>query len=208
VHEILFTVANGFEQTTLAPLSRPNVPNDSPNEALVVETRYYVSCVIAHLRIVLPGLAQLVEDDNIPAAFPVCRHVFEWTAHTCYVSRHLDIYLYRNKWGRAWHLLTLASEGNRWVKEHGAKYVSDAAIDGVPDPLSVPNIIACYDAYRNQVGQRADAKDSYGLLSEHSHPNSACFHAYCQYEGSTVAFGPPKTEMCLFGVWVPEILSR
>jgi hypothetical protein len=42
--------------------------------------------------------------------------------------------------------------------------------------------------YQRQVHGDGDAKDSYGLLSEHSHPNSACFLPYCEYRGAEVRF--------------------
>jgi hypothetical protein len=144
--------------------------------------------VIAHLQVVLRGLVLLIEAENIPTAYIVCRHIFEWAAHTCYMSRNTKNYVERKEWQRAWRLHSFAMQGNRWLKEHGAKYAPALVSDDTPDPLSVSNIVSCYEEYRRKERGNADAKDSYGLLSEHSHPNSACFLPYCQYSGDEVRF--------------------
>jgi hypothetical protein len=58
---ILPIVAGGLEGIDLPPLVRPGVPNDNPNEALVLwGTLYYTYCVIAHLRVVLRGMIELL----------------------------------------------------------------------------------------------------------------------------------------------------
>jgi hypothetical protein len=153
---------------------------------------YYVYSVLAHLRFILSGLVQLAQADNIPAAFPICRHVFEWAAQACYVSRNMKNYVGRKEWGRAWSLQSVVAMGNLWVKRHGPKYDPNAASDGVPDPLTIPNLVNAYDAYLRQQG-RGDGEglDSYGLLSEHSHPNAACFLPYHEYAGREIRFVKP-----------------
>jgi hypothetical protein len=86
---------------------------------------------------------------------------------------------------------------NRWLKDHGPKY--GQIDDDVPDPLGVANIISSYEVYQRQVHGDGDAKDSYGLLSEHSHPNSACFLPYCEYRGAEVRFISPSSDSSLVG---------
>ncbi len=148
MHNILFIVASSLEEIELAPLTRPAVY--APNEELVLwGIRFYVQCVIAHLRTILRGLVQLTEAGNVPTAFVLCRHVFEWTAHTCYMSRNLKNYLMQKQWKRAWHLLSLATEGNRWAKEHGPKYAPTIVTDGIPDPLSIANVVTAYEEYQH-----------------------------------------------------------
>jgi hypothetical protein len=193
-------VTTGLEKIALPPLVRPDVSEDKPNDALVSwGTTYYTYSVIAHLQTVLRGLVELIQLGNVSAAFIVCRHVFEWTAHTCYMSRHLKNYIGRQEWGRASHLQAVAMEGNRWIKDHGKKYDAPAVLDGVPDPLAVANIVSAYEEYQNQTYGKRDVKDSYGLLSEHSHPNSACFNRYCKFSGAEVRFIKPSTDASILG---------
>lgn len=197
---ILAITEQSLRQVSLPPLVRPQVSVDRPNEELNVwGITYYSYCLVAHMRTVLAGLVQLLEAQNIPAAFIVCRHVFEWTAHACYMSRNIGNYIKKKEWGRAWHLQSLAMEGNIWVKARGHKYAPKEMTEGVPDPLGIANIVACYEEYQRQVGKKSDAKDTYGLLSEHSHPNSACFNRYCQCAGSEVRFISPSKDASVLG---------
>jgi hypothetical protein len=204
--EILSIVERGLQKIDLPPLKRPRVSVDDPNEELVVwGIQFYSYSVIAHLRTVLRGLAQLIEAENIPTAYIVCRHIFEWAAHTCYMSRNTKNYVDRKEWRRAWRLHSHAMEGNRWIKDHGAKYAPTLVSDDTPDPLTVPNIVASYEEYRRTERGNADAKDSYGLLSEHSHPNSACFLPYYQYIGDEVRFVAPSPDTSPLGMERPLI---
>src|SRR5690348_14212249 len=98
---ILSIVLKGLEQIKLSPLTRPRVPDDKPNEELVIWCiRYYIYSVVAHSRTILRGLVQLIEAQNVPTALVVCRHIFEWTAHTCYMSQNLQNYVTRKEWKR------------------------------------------------------------------------------------------------------------
>jgi len=197
---ILAIAEQSLRQITLPPLVRPKVSVDNPNEELNVwGITYYSYCLVAHMRTVFTGLLQLLQARNIPTAFIVCRHVFEWTAHACYMSRNIANYFKKKEWARAWHLQSLAMEGNIWVKAHGPKYAPKEMTEGVPDPLGTANVVSCYEEYQRQAGKKPDAKDTYGLLSEHSHPNSACFNRYCQYAGSEVRFIPPSTDASVLG---------
>jgi hypothetical protein len=204
--EVLSIVETGLQRVRLPSLMRPSVPNDDPNEELVIwGVQYYSYAVVAHLRTVLSGLVLIVEAENIPTAFMVCRHIFEWAAHTCYMSRNMKTYVQRRDWRRAWHLNSLAMQGNRWVKDHGPKYLPECVSNDTPDPLSVPNIVNCLEEDRRQGHRNPDAKDTYGLLSEHSHPNAACFMPYCEYVGNEVRFVPSSPDTSLLGVERPLI---
>lgn len=99
---LLAIVTDGLEKIVLPPLVRPSVPNDKPNEALVLwESNYYNYCVIAHLRVVLRGIVDLIKVGNIPTAFVACRHVYEWTAHACYMSKNLGDHMAKQEWAEA-----------------------------------------------------------------------------------------------------------
>jgi hypothetical protein len=197
---ILAIVEHGLRQIKLPPLVRPGMPNDKPDENLVVwGSTYYAYCVIAHMQTVLSGLVQLLEAKNVPTAFVVGRHVFEWAAHACYISRNSETYIKKREWGRAWHLQSLAMEGNFWVRMHGSNYAPAELVDDTPEPIGISNVVASYNEYLRQAGKKADAKDTYGLLSEHSHPNSACFNRYCNYVGRQVRFVAPSADASLLG---------
>lgn len=196
---LLNIVRDGLE-IALPPLTRPPVPNDKPNEELVLwGTNYYTYSVIAHLRIVLTGMIKLIEIDNVPSAFVLCRHVFEWTAHACYMSKHLGEYISAQNWAEAWQLQSRVMESNRWVKEHGNKYASGEAYDEIPDQLRLKKSLAAYADYQLKTFGSSDVDDSYALLSEHSHPNSACFASYWRHAGAEVHFGKPSTDTALLG---------
>jgi len=87
----------------------------------------------------------------------------------------------------------MAAMGNKWAKDHGPKYAPAVVLDGTPDPLGVANVIAAYEECQRQRFGAGDAKDSYGLLSEYSHPNSLCMQQYHQYDGRVVQFVTPST---------------
>jgi hypothetical protein len=188
-------VCEGLGRITLPPLSRPRLgPKDNPTEELVSwGINYYVYSAIAHVRTVLQGLVMLVDGGNVPTTFLVSRNVFEWAAHTCYASRNLSNYVSRKEWARAWKLLSAVATGNLWVKQHGLKYEPKAILNNVPDPLSISNVIAADDEYQRQHFGLGDAKDSYGLLSEYSHPNSTCIQQYHQIAGQDVRFITPTS---------------
>lgn len=188
-------VKKKLEDISLPSLTRPAIgPKEEPTEELVLwGINYYVYSVLAHLRSISSALVQLAETGNIPAAYVLCRHVFEWTAHACYMNRNLKNYVTRKEWKRAWSLQSIVATGSLWVKKHGPKYDPMATMGGVPDPLTVPNLIKAYGEYLRQQGRGDDeANDSYGILSEHSHPNSACFLPYHRYAGREIHFVVPE----------------
>jgi hypothetical protein len=197
---ILPIVTGGLERVELPPLIRPAIPNDNPNEALVLwGTQYYTYCVIAHLRVVLGGMVELLRLGNIPTAFLACRHVFEWTAHACLMSREMENFVSNQDWKGARELQSRVMEGNRWAKEHGEKYDPGAAYDEIPDSLRVKRALKAYERYQKEQQGLSDVEDSYALLSEHTHPNSACFNSCTQMIGPEVRFVPPSKESAILG---------
>ncbi len=197
---ILPIVTSGLESIELPLLIRPAVPNDNPNEALVLwGVQYYTYCVIAHLRVVLSGMVELLRLGNVPTAFLARRHVFEWTAHTCLMSREMEGSISKGNWKGAWEFQSRVMEANRWVKEHGEKYEPGAAYDEIPDSLRVKKALKAYEQHQKEQQGLSDVEDSYALLSEHTHPNSACFNSYTQIMGQEVRFVPPSTDSALLG---------
>jgi hypothetical protein len=187
-------ISEGFLKITLPPLKRPSVtPTEEATEALVNwGIQYYVYSLIAHVRTVLRGLIQISDVDNISAAFVLCRHIFEWTAHACYMSQNLQGYGQKKLWQEAWNLLSAAAMGNLWVKRYGEKYKTPGLYGpvsaDVPPPIHIRDAVSAYDEYLKKMRREPDAKDSYSFLSEHSHPNSACLMLYHTYAGNVVHF--------------------
>ena len=175
-------VGNGLQKVAFPNLSRPPVkPTDDPTEDLVQwGMKVYAYSATAHVRRMLEGLIQLAHAENIPVANVVSRHIFEWAAHTCYMSRNLGNHVRKQEWGRAWSLLSRAVIGSVRIKQHGEKYeMPDAQLPSkVPDPLEVANIVGAYEQYLSQKHGKKSAKDNYGFLSELSHPNAACLQQY------------------------------
>ena len=197
---VLPIVTSGLERIKLPPLIRPTVRNDDPNAELVIwGTQYYTYCVIAHLRVVLRGMVELLRLGNVPTAFLACRHVFEWTAHACLMSGEMEAFIGKQDWKGAWELQSRVMEANRWVKEHGEKYEPRYLYDEIPDSLRVKKALKAYEQYQKEQQGLNDVEDSYALLSEHTHPNSACFNSYTRFIGREVRFVPPSPESALLG---------
>ncbi len=144
-------------------------------------------------------MVELLKLGNVPTAFLACRHVFEWTAHTCLMSRELEDFVTKQDWKGARELQSRVMVGNSWVKEHGEKYVPGAAYDEIPDSLRVNKALKAYGQYQARKEGSSTAEDSYALLSEHTHPNSACFNPYTQIVGPEVRFVPPSTDSAILG---------
>lgn len=175
-------VAKHLQVVVFPILTRPPVkPNEPPTEELIRwAIRMYAYSVIAQVRRMLEALAQLANVENIPASYVVGRHIFEWAAHACYMSRNLKNYVRRKEWGRAWSLLSIAVIGNLWMKQYGAKYAlpTSQAPPSTPDPLAVANVVGAYEHYLFQTHGSKTAKENYALLSELSHPNAACLQQH------------------------------
>lgn len=114
-------VSNGLKKFAYPILSRPPVkPHEAPTEELVKwGIKLYAYSVAAHLSKMLDALIHLASVENIPAANVVSRHIFEWTAHACYMSRNLGTHVRKQEWERAWGLLSRAVIGSVWIKQHG-----------------------------------------------------------------------------------------
>ncbi len=134
-------------------------------------TLYYTYGVTAHIRVVLRGMVELLRHGNVPTAFLACRHVFEWTAHACLMSKELNGLVGKQDWKAAWELQSRVMGANRWVKAHGKKYAPGYAFDEMPDPMCVKKALKAYEEYQQEQYGLCDVEDSYALLSEHTHPN-------------------------------------
>jgi hypothetical protein len=103
-------------------------------------------------------------------------------------------YVKENNWGLWFDLSLQVDGGNLWVKNHGHKYDALPSQLDAPASVRVHKFISAYDEYQAEEYGEADAKDAYGFLSEHSHPNGACFLPYREISGSQVRFiSPPES---------------
>jgi hypothetical protein len=184
-------VRDGLKSMNFPLLVRPRLtPEEGRTEELVQwGTKLYAYSVVAHIDKILGGLALLSNAENAPVAKVVSRHIFEWTAHACYMSTKLTDCYQRKDWEEAWAVLTPPAIGNLWAKKHGAKYALESAqpLPTAPDPIRIGIAVSAYEAYQLQRHGWQEAKDTYGLLSEFSHPNAACLQQYQDFgnDGST-----------------------
>jgi len=184
---VIRVVLDGLQKVELHSLSRPPVkPTEEPTGELINwGAQVYVYSVIAHIRTVLKGLVQVADSENIPVAFIIVRHVFEWAAHAAYMSRSLRVFYKQKQWKEAWELLTASATGNRWIKRYGSKYApvgATWAFDDTPDPIHISKVMTALERHEQETFGLEDAKDTYGHLSEHSHPNSACLQQYHRWD--------------------------
>jgi hypothetical protein len=192
-------VSKGLDGLTLS-LSQPPDPRTlkTPDERKDAYIRwaisYYVYSVIAHVRTIMRGLIGLADSGNIPTAIVVCRHVFEWTAQVCYMNENLHKHVAARDWDAARDLLDRAVIGSRWIREYGHKYSPTQIKAEVPNTIRLNKVLGSYEARVEKVFG-GDAKDDYAHLSEHSHPNSACFQQYHDGEvsGGQIRFREPTT---------------
>jgi hypothetical protein len=179
-------VHESLQRINLPVLDRPSIaPTEGRTKAAVqLGTKLYTYSLIAHLRNTLGGLIILANGENVPAAYPVCRHIFEWGAHACFINTILKECFHQRNWEEAWKVLTPAVIGNLWVKKYGDQYAPTALppLPDAPDPYRIGIAMLAYEDYQLQKYGFKDAKITYGLLSELSHPNAACLQHYQIFE--------------------------
>ena len=195
----IVTVSKGFDSLDLS-LSQPpdprtlNTPDERKEAYIRWAVTYYVYSVIAHIRTVLRGLIVLADSGNVPTAMVVCRHVFEWAAQVCYMNENLQKHVAARDWDTARDLLDQAVIGSRWIKEYGHKYDPTQIKTEIPNTIRLNKVLASYEAHVEKTFG-GDAKDDYAHLSEHSHPNSACFQQYHDGDvpGGEIRFKEPTS---------------
>jgi hypothetical protein len=161
----LKTVADNLRTIDLPSLRRPAVKPDEPKTEELVQWGIcvFVYLLIAHMQKVLAGLAQLAEAENFAAAAPVCRHVFEWAALSCYLTDKVNHQFTQHDWNEAWNLLTKVALGSKWIRQHGGKYAGDPPVKiplEVPAPVHIPEAVEKYDSYQSQNSREAEARDT------------------------------------------------
>ena len=150
----------------------------------------YAYSSISHYRTILDGLMVLAASGNEPTMFLVYRHLYEWTMHGCYMLQSFELHLSTQDWTNAWELFLQVDTSNAWVKKHGGKYVPELPNDDIPNSLRIKHLVAAYEKHQLKQQRNQDVRDSYGYLSEHAHPNSACFLDYRVINGDQLIFRP------------------
>jgi hypothetical protein len=141
------TIEPGFslkESASLTSLRLASVSDDPTEELACWGATLYAYPSIAHMRTVLAGLITLTDSGNTPTANIVSRHVFEWTAHACYMQEKLTEFMAAAEWKLAFELNLQADTGNQWVKKHGRKYDKSNYPDEALSPIRIKHIIAAY----------------------------------------------------------------
>jgi hypothetical protein len=66
-------------------------------------------------------------------------------------------------------------------------------LEELPNQVRLKHFVTAYERYQKEFygSEKDDVRDTYGLLSEHSHPNGACFHAYRRIVAGSYVFGKP-----------------
>jgi hypothetical protein len=140
---------------------------------------------------VLSGIVFLLDEGNEAAGFLVCRHLYEWTMHAAYMQEKCSEVYKQQDWKAAYELFEQADTGNAWIKKHGKKYAPELPLEELPDQLRLKHFVAAYERFQEVFWGREkdEVRDTYGLLSEHSHPNGACFLAYRKIVAGSYVFG-------------------
>jgi hypothetical protein len=186
----------------LPSIFRPPIgPNDPATEELVRwAITFHVYAEIAHIRTVLAGLIVLADAGNTPSASILARHLFEWTAMACYLVEKLKEVVANKQWQPAFEIMLQVDTGNSWVKTHGRNYDNKSSFpEDVARPIRIKHLIAAYTRHHTAQYGSAKVEDSYGYLSEYSHPNSACLLPYKEFSGARAFFAQPAAESAVFG---------
>lgn len=191
-------VSSNLGSIDLPSLRRPLVKPDEPRTEELIRwgIRMFGYSLTAHMRKILAGMVLLAESENVAATAPLCRHVFEWTALSCYLTRSLKELFNKHDWDEAWALLTRASLGSDWAGKYGGKYSGNPPVKlpgEIPSPIRVGKAVEEYERYQKENSMEPEAKDSYSLLCDFAHPNAACLLRYQAPEenGAVICFIDP-----------------
>ena len=200
--KVVKIIHDGLHAITLPPLTRPAVgPHDDATEELARwGIKLYAYSSIAHMRHVLAGVIILSDSGNVPSANVISRHAFEWTAHACYMHENLTPLMAERQWSQVFDLTLQSDTGNLWVKRHGHKYDDSSFPEDALKPLHISKLIAAYTKYQTERYGKTDVEDTYGFLSENSHPNGACFMWHRDIIGPDVHFVNPPTHSAFGGI--------
>lgn len=195
-------IEEGLRAIVLPNVIRPALgPNDAATEELVSwAITYHVYSEIAHVRTILSGFLALVEMKNVPSAMLLSRHIFEWTALACYLNQNLKGLTSQKIWQKCFEMLLQSDTGNQWARNHGPAYEALPFPNEILDPIEISKLIAAYAKYQKKAYGKSKTYDSYGFLSEFTHPNSACLGQYRDSNGATGIIVPPPTQSTFGGI--------
>ena len=194
-------LSEALSSIELPTLRRPAVKPEEPKTKELVSWGIcmFAYSLVAHTQKILAGLMVLAESGNVAATAPVGRHVFEWTAFSCYFTRKLKPLFGQQNWIEAWVLLTKVALGSGWAGKYGSKYAGVPPVKPpfeVPTPVRVGKAVEEYEQFQVEHARDAEATDSYSLLSDNAHPNAACLMRYQSWEekGTVTRFIDPDQD--------------
>src|SRR5580658_8926279 len=163
-------VSDHLWAVNLPTLRRPPVKPDEPKTEGLVRWGIcmFVYSLIAHMQKILGGLVTLAESGNVAASAPVGRHVFEWTALSCYITRKLRPLVTNQDWNEAWALLTKVALGSGWAGKYGPQYAAPQFAKlpfEIPYPVRVGKAVEEYEKYQAEKARAVEANEDYSLLS-------------------------------------------
>ena len=103
-------------------------------------------------------------------------------------------------WEKCFEMLLQSNTGNQWARTHGRAYETFPFPDDMVDPIDIGKLIAAYAKYQKKEYGKSNTHDSYGFLSEFTHPNSACLAQYRDSNGATGVIIPPPTQSTFGGI--------
>jgi len=166
--------AEGLSKLTFPSLLHPQpAPDGAPTCDLVnFAVRVYCYSLLSHFREMLRSYLFLGENGHIPAAFVVCRCLFEMGAHAYYVHKHVTQHMDGAELEAAWKFLFEINMGSRYMQEEYGEVKDWPPFSA---PREIAKVIRCFDEWTGRNGQ---AVTEYSFLSEFAHPNMAAFQHY------------------------------
>lgn len=153
----------------------------------------YAYSVLAHVRTVLRGTLLLVDEGMEPAAIVLCRHLYEWNIQASFACATFKTHLAANDLDAAWNLFLRISDGNNWVRDHGAKYAPELPTTEIEGSVRIRHAVKVYKEHRSREFGSENVDDDYSYLSERSHPNGFCLEPYLRLAfPSDVSFIEPQ----------------
>ncbi len=174
----LQSVYRNLERIVFPALPRPSAARNEATTRDLVDwaAKLYCFSLLAHFRELLRSLLLLTESKHIPAAFVISRNLFEMSAQSYYVHKHVLQRVKENDLRAARDFLSEINTGSRYMREEYGEEIGQA----FPAPRDIAKAVRSF----NEFIEPGWATTSYSFLSEFSHPNMAAFMHYYEWEES------------------------
>ena len=86
---------------------------------------------------------------NTPSGNILSRHIFEWTAQSCYMAEKLKWFVTTHQWRPAFDLLLQANTGNAWVRDYGGHYAVTHSPKSTLEPIRINKLLVLLGHKKN-----------------------------------------------------------